>query len=336
MNQRTLIGFASTAFALLLTATSAQAQVDYSVYGVADFSYGRFEPSGLYRVHRFNSNTLTASFLGVNLKQGFDGGWTPGITLETFVRFQDLKTGRRESDPLLSRNAFVSLGSNYGNLRVGRLQTYLFDTTNRFNALGNAIAVSPAIRHLFASGTLEGVQGDFYWNRAIGYTSPNWEGVTMNAMFAKGSREFDGNYAGGNLIYSRGLLAVALSTQSVRVDDGIHDPTDEAAWQLGATYNFGIARVFGLYTTTNDHGLEVRSKIASVGVAVPLGPGTVLAQTAFTKATGLAVDRRHTSTSGGYVYPYNSLTDIYAVGMNDRVVGQTRGLTYAAGVRLRF
>ena len=36
-----------------------------------------------------------------------------GITLETFVRFQDFKTGRNDNDPALSRKAFVSLASNY-------------------------------------------------------------------------------------------------------------------------------------------------------------------------------------------------------------------------------
>ena len=34
------------AFGLLGVASAAHAQLDYSAYGVADFSYGRFEPSG--------------------------------------------------------------------------------------------------------------------------------------------------------------------------------------------------------------------------------------------------------------------------------------------------
>ena len=102
----------------------------------ADSSLSGFEP-----VHRFNSNSLSASFVGVNASYGFDGGWKPGITLETFVRFQDFKTGRNDNDPVLSRKAFVSLASNYGALSVGRLQTLLFDTTARFNAMGNSPGV---------------------------------------------------------------------------------------------------------------------------------------------------------------------------------------------------
>lgn len=321
---------------LLFVALAARAQTDYSAYGVLDFSYGRFEPSGFVRVDRFNSNSMSASFVGVEVKHGFDGGWTPGITLETFLRFQDFKAGRRDTDPLLSRNAYASLASPYGTLRVGRLQTFLFDTTARFNALGNSVAFSPAMRHVFGSGNLEGVQGDFYWNRAVSYASPNWEGVTTNVMVGQGPEGQRGDLAAANLILSRGLFAAALSWQHVHVNNGIDDPTIESTWQLGATYNFGIARVFGLYTQTQDSGLDVRSRISSVGASVPIGPGLVQVQGGYTTVAGPAVDRRHTSVSAAYLYPYNSLTDLYVVGMDDRIRGQTKGVSGAAGVRLRF
>jgi predicted porin len=249
------------AVVLMVAAVSARAQADYSLYGVADFSYGRFEPSGFEAVHRFNSNSLTASFVGVNASYAFDGGWKPGVTLETFVRFQDFKTGRTDNDPALSRKAFLSLASDYGNFSVGRLQTLLFDTTTRFNAMGSSVAFSPAIRHIFASGNLEGVQRDFYWNRAAGYVSPNWEGVTGSVMYGLGPNDQRSDLAGANIVVSRGLFAAALSMQRVHLNDGINDPTAETTWQLGATYNFGWARLFGLYTHTDDKGQDVRSNL---------------------------------------------------------------------------
>ncbi|HEY9066025.1 MAG TPA: porin, partial [Burkholderiaceae bacterium] len=270
-----LLRRAVVAFGLAGAACAAHAQADYSFYGVADFSYGRFEPSGFEAVHRFNSNSMSASFVGVNASYGFDGGWKPGITLETFVRFQDFKTGRNDNDPALSRKAFVSLASDYGTLSIGRLQTLLFDTTTRFNAMGNSIGFSPAIRHVFLSGNLEGIQKDFYWNRAAGYVSPNWGGVTASAMYALGPTDQRSDLAGANVVVSRGLFAAALSVQRVHFNDGIDDPTKETTRQLGATYNFGWARVFGLYTHTDDDGLDVRSNLYSGGAAVPLGPGTL-------------------------------------------------------------
>lgn len=319
------------------TALAAQAQADASVYGVADFSWGRFETAGQIHRHRFNSNSMTASFVGLNAKYGLDGGWTPGITLETFVRFQDGRTGRNDDDPKLSRNAFVSLSNNdYGTLRVGRLQTFLFDATVRFNALGNSVAFSPAVRHVFASGNLEGVQGDFYWDRGISYQTPSMEGVTVNLMLAKGDSDFRGDYAGGTVVASRGLLSGSIGVQRVQVDDGINDPTDENTWQLGLTYNFGLARVFGQFTRSDDKGLDARGNVVSGGLIAPVGPGNLHLQFAHTTAKGPAVDRKHTSVSAAYLYAYDSEIDLYAVGMDDRVKGQTRGVSLAAGVRYRF
>ena len=320
-----------------LACGSAQAQFDATYNGVADFSYGRFEPSGFRRDYRFNSNSLSASFVGGTVKYGLDGGWTPGITLEAFVRFQDLNGGRNNKDPILSRNAFVFLNNaDYGLVRLGRLQTFLFDTTSRFNAMGNSLPFSPAMRQLFGSGNIQGVQGDFYWNQAISYTSPNMQGVTINVMSARGERDNPGDLAAANAVWSRGLFALAVSVQNVHVNDGIEDPTDERAWQLGASYNFGVVRVFGLHTQTRDRGLFARSKLTSAGLSLPLGPGTVLAQAGYATTSGLAIDRRHTTISGGYLYPYDSETDLYVLGMDDRIKGLTKGGSWVAGVRWRF
>ncbi len=323
---------------LLAGAGAAQAQADYLLYGVADLSYGRFEASGQVPDNRFNSNSLTGSFAGLNLKYGFDGGWSVGTTLETFIRFQDGRLGRRNDDPILSRNAFVSVSNtDYGLIRVGRLQSYLFDATIRFNALGNSIAFGPAARHVFLAGNLEGVQGDFYWDRAVSYSTPNMEGVTVNLMRSMADKDVTGGLTGGSIVVARGLFAMSLAAQQVKLDDGFTVPaTNETAVQLGALYNFGLLRVFGQFTSTRDLGLEVRSKIFSAGANLALGPGNVLFQMAATKATGPAVDRKHTSVAGGYQWGYDSVTDIYVLAMDDRINGQTRGVSAALGVRYKF
>ena len=333
--KRLLLGLTGTSLMLGLCG-SALAQAEFTYTGVADFSYGRFEPSGLNSSKRFNSNSLSASFISGTAKYGLDGGWTPGITLETFVRFQDLKTGRKDSDPTLSRNAFAFLNSKYGNLRVGRMQTFLFDTTVRFNAFGNSVPFSPAVRHVFAGGNLVGVQGDFYWDRAVSYSSPSMKGVTVNMMGTVSKQRDEGQLRGTSVVWAYGLLATSIAVQKVSIDDGLHDPTNETTMQLGATYNFGFARVFGLHTQTQDHGLDVHSKLYSAGVLVPLGPGSVLGQIGVAKATGPAVDRKQTTKSAGYLYPYDSETDLYALTMQDKVRGQTPGLSLAVGVRLKF
>jgi predicted porin len=318
-----------------LGAGAAQAQLDYSIYGVADFSYGRFEPSGQVREHRFNSNSLSPTFIGFGASYGLESGWTPGVTLEAFYRFQDLEFGRTDDDPAFSRNAFASLAHrDYGAVRVGRLQTLLFNTTTRFNALGNSV-FSPAVRQVFNAGNLTSVQGDFYWNQAVGYTSPNIDGFSGGVIAARGESNNEGDLYGGAIVLARGVFAAAVSAQHVNINNGIDDPTKEDAWQVAANYNFGWANLFGLFTQTRDKGLDVQSDIASAGAAVPLGPGTILFQIASSTAEGPAVDRKQTTTSLAYVYAYNSELDFYVIGSDDRIRGQTNGLSAAIGVRYR-
>ena len=324
-----------TAALAMLGAVGAQAQFDYSIYGVADFSYGRFEPSGQVAENRFNSNSLSPTFIGAAGSFGFDSGWTPGVTLEAFYRFQDMRFGRTDDDPVLSRNAFASLAHrDYGTVRVGRLQTLLFNTTTRFNALGNSV-FSPAVRQVFNAGNLTSVQGDFYWNQAVGYTSPNIDGFSGGVIAARGESNNEGDLYGGAIVLARGVFAAAVSAQHVSINNGIDDPTKEDAWQIGANYNFGWANLFGLFTQTRDKGLDVQSDIASAGAAVPLGPGTILFQIASSTAEGPAVDRKQTTTSLAYVYAYNSELDFYVIGSDDRIRGQTNGLSAAIGVRYR-
>jgi predicted porin len=322
---------------LFLLSFAARAQLDYSAFGTLDLSYGRFENSGEEPRFRYNSNSLSASFVGVKASYGFENGWTTGINLETFIRFQDLDYGRNDQDPFLSRNNFLSLQHNdYGLLRIGRLQTYLFETSTRFNAFGNSTGFSPALRQIFLSGNLESIDGDFYWDRAISYSTPRIENVQGNLMYAKGTGDKSGDYVGGSVVYSRGVLALSVSAQNVHINNGIDDKVDELTLQVGGSYNFGFASVFGQYTHVDDKGNDSKSQQATAGVSAPLGPGSVLAQIARSTAKGPAVDRKHTTTSLGYVYNYEGIADFYVIGMDDRISNQTRGLSYAIGVRYQF
>jgi len=96
------------------------------------------------------------------------------------------------------------------------------------------------------------------------------------------------------------------------------------------------APVRTLYAHIDDKGLDVRSNLYSAGAAIPLGPGTLQLQAGLSKASGPAVDRKHTTVSGDYLYAFNSVLDIYVIGMNDRIRGQTDGVSHAVGARYRF
>lgn len=329
----------------LLLVLPAHAQVAGSVYGIIDFSYGRFETSGTVHRDRFNSNSLSTSFIGGQVSDTLDGGWKPSLLVEAFLRFQDFELGRTQRDPDLSRNAFAALDSPYGTVRAGRQQTLLFEAASRFNAFGNSTVFSPPLHQLFASGHLESVSGDFYWNRALSYRTPDFDGASLAVMGAAGPAgrngdpliaEQDANLASVALNYNHGLWAISLSGQRVANDPPFTTAISQSTVLLGGIYDFGWARAYAQTGQTADAVPGVTSQLVSAGVAIPLWEGSLLLQGAQTHSTGLAVDRKHSSMSAGYLYNFDSLTDIYLLGMDDRINRQTQGYSLAGGVRYRF
>ncbi|MFM2054330.1 MAG: hypothetical protein RL456_2367 [Pseudomonadota bacterium] len=320
-----------------LALPAARAQFTMNLYGILDASVGRFQASGGLVEHAVRSGQMATSRFGLAGRELLDDGWSVGFTLESFFRLNTGEQGRNDRDPFWSREASLSVGqAGLGTLKVGRFGTPLFEATGRFNAFGPSPGFSPALRHTFLSGPLGGAQGDLYWDRAIGWTSPNWDGLTVRAMRASSGALGREPNTGLSLVYARGLVTVGLNLQRTRHDERQPQGTDERVWQLAGTYNAGFGKAFAQYTRTRDPGFDVRSRIWSVGAAVPLGPGQVLVQFAQTDAEGLAVDRRHQTVSLGYDMELSRQTDLYVVAMRDQVRRQATGMTLAAGLRVRY
>jgi len=118
-----------------------------------------------------------------------------------------------------------------------------------------------------------------------------------------------------------GILGVIIERTIIRFLYGRMIDTMLATWGLSLFLVGLTTAIFGNTT---------------VGISAPIGPGKVLAQMAYSTSKGPAVDRRHTTTSLGYVYSYDSVTDVYVIGSDDRIRNQTRGVSYALGARYLF
>jgi predicted porin len=323
----------------LMAAASAHAQQEIPtvVYGVLDIGVGQFQTSGLQRQVEVRSGQMAGSRIGVSGKEDLGDGLTASVVLESFMRLDTGAAGRNDADPFWSREAALMLSHNrYGSVRVGRMATPLFDSTSRFNAFGAAPGYSPAMRHTFSSGVLESVQGDLYWSSGVAYISPNLEGFTLKVMRTVDPDGANNGNAGASVTYSRGLIALAATAVTVRVDPRQPEHTHDAAWQLAGSYNAGLAKVFALYGQTQDTGFDVASKTFSLGAIVRLGEGNVLVQFAQTNAQGEAIDRKHQTFSLAYDYELSKRQDVYVVMMRDQVRRQPTGLTIASGMRYLF
>jgi predicted porin len=322
------------ALAGLLASGLSHAQSSVQLYGVLDEAVGSVQASGGKRLMQLSSGNLTTSFWGVRGAEDLGGGLRAEFGLESYLRLDTGEATRYTGDGFFSRAASVGLANDLGALRLGRLGTPLFTNTLLYNPLAASFGFSPAIRNWFGAGAK--VSGDTAWNNAVGYTTPTVGG--FNAGLLYGLKETaQGANAGAGVNYSAGGFGIGLAGQRVKVPFAAGE---ETAWQLGSSYDFGPAKVFGQYgrvreTATTLATANTRDRITQVGVSVKAGAGSVLASWSAARTTG-ALDTRRTFVTVGYDYRLSRRTDVYAMAMSDRLTGQGRGTTWGLGVRHAF
>jgi predicted porin len=318
----------TTGTLLATLALGAQAQSSVNVYGLMDLSVGSTKAPGGTATTDVDSGKLTNSYYGFGGREDLGGGLAATFRIEGFLRAASGDAGRFTGDPQFSRTASVGLSSaRLGSVTLGRNTTALFVSTLGFNAFGDSFGYSPSIRHYFTSGTATGDSG---WSDSIAYNSPTWGGFKTGAMVT--SKTGNGSNWSVNMGYGAGPLAVSLVHQQVK-KDGAAAVADTDTTQLGASYDFGVAKAFlqlgqvDNTTTGNDY------TISGVGARMPLGAGAVIAQYGqIAPQTG--ADRK--TLSVGYLHSLSRRTELYGVAMHDKLDGLSSGGGYSFGIRHRF
>lgn len=318
----------ATGTLLATLALSAQAQSSVNVYGLLDLSVGSTKAPGGTSSTAVDSGKMTTSYYGFGGREDLGGGLAASFRIEGFLRATTGAAGRFNTDPQFSRTASLSLSSaSLGSLSLGRNTTALFISTLAYNAFGDSFGYSPSIRHYFTSGT---TTGDTGWSDAIGYASPSWGGFKAGAMVT--SKTGNGGNWSVNLGYGAGPLSASLVHQSVKKDAAVAvEDTDTT--QLGASYDFGVAKAFVQLGQVDNSSTGNDYTISGIGARVPLGAGAVIAQYGLlSPKTG--ADRN--TLSVGYLHNLSKRTELYAVAMHDKVDGLSSGGGYSLGIRHRF
>jgi predicted porin len=313
----------------------AYAQSSVSLYGLMDMSVGRFQTAGTDKVWRADSGNMTTSYLGFKGTEDLGGGMKAKFQIEHFLRLDAGAAGRFNGDAFWARNAIVGLEGNFGSTTLGRNTTPLFVSTLIFNPIGDSFGFSPSIRHWFLGAIL----GDTGWNNSIRYASPSFGGASFNLMANLTEGSGVSKNLGANVLYFGGPFAATLAWQDV--GNGVPVPPagfdGQSAWQLGASYDLKMVKLFGQYGRTKTKATATtETTLYQAGVSVPIGLGSVLASYGNAKAETGAVESTRKTTTIGYDYFLSKQTDVYAIFMNDKATGPKSGNTLAAGVRHRF
>lgn len=362
-----------SAIAVLLGPVApALAQSGVTIYGVIDVAVAQRQLAGQDAVRNVDNGLMETSHLGFRGSEDLGSGLRANFDLSSFIRADTGEPGRGiPGEAFWSRSAWVGLSGDWGALRLGRMSTQNFISTMRFNPFGPAAGLNPTFLHTYIGSAAQPMTTgsgatDSAWSNALAYATPNLSGFTLQLQAAPSEGSAAGRRLGASVTYGAPgqPLAAALGydqTENAALSFPLAIPalpgavppftgTDFATWQLGVSWDFGAAKLFGQLVDTQIDGNRagpppvaktIGLRTWQLGVSVPVGAGAVLASAARTQRelnfSGLgAEDQARTTVSVGYDYNLSKRTDLYAVLMSDRVTDLDSGTTAALGVRHRF
>lgn len=247
----------AVAAAVLLASVAAQAQV--TVYGNVDAFFGRIEApvANADATTNVESGVHTGSFIGFKGQEDLGGGLKAFFVLESDILVDE---GRTDGN-FWGRTSELGLAGDFGTVKLGNSRSLGFLA----NAAYNPFPVTGWMN------TSESLNGFGNYTNAITYTSPNLSGFT--AAVQAGLSEQDGvkNNIGLAANYNAGPLAIGFNYADEA--DGQVD-----RWQLGASYDFAVAKAFFQFGQNKFDGVSEKEKFFQIGVSVPVSAqGTILA-----------------------------------------------------------
>ncbi|MCB1938074.1 MAG: porin [Rhodocyclaceae bacterium] len=353
-----------------MIAAPAFAQSNVTVYGRLDYGYlnadadatvggskGSVETSST----GFGTGALTTSRLGVMGSEDLGNGLKANFQLE--LRIADTSafgsdTGADLADSFDTRLALVGLSGGFGSVTLGRQYTAVETAWGVGSAggLNNAIgaAYTGLALDLSSPVLVSGIKfNNTRSDELITYKSPSMNGFQATVQYGKGETDATGvgsdisqKEFGLALTYGNGPLNVALGYSKEKAEAAGATTSEPTQVVLSANYDFGAAKVFGLYADgSNDKGAGAADDqdrdVWELGVNVPVGMATTLVASYY---RGDSEDGATKADIDGYqlgaIYSLSKRTKLYALYGNAEVdvdsMNNAETTNFALGVRHDF
>ncbi len=244
------------------TASTAFAQSSVTVFGILDVN-ARSIKNGNTAIKQLGNNGYSANQLGFRGIEDLGGGLRAGFHIESALS-PDVGTATTEngSGKFWQRRSTVSLIGGFGEIRLGRDldPSYLNIAVDAFGNLGTGSLLN------FVTGLGSGTTTIVRADNMIAYHAPGGLGGFFGSLGVAAGEGVPGvKYTAGRVGYAAGPLLVAAATGKTQTATS----NDYKLSNLAATYDFGVAKIFGLYNVQKWGNLD--QKLMGLGAHVPVG-----------------------------------------------------------------
>jgi len=306
---------AATMAATLATAvgTPALAQSSVQIFGTLDVNITRTSSGGSSQT-ALDQGGVIPSRLGFRGTEDLGGGLSANFWLESAL----LPDTGGIMGAFFNRRSTVALASaQWGELRLGRDYAPTFWNLNRFSPFGtsgvgatsNIISGWPfGLGHGPGPGNPTRATPLVRLDNTVGYFLPRGLGGFYGQVMVNATEGNVGvRYQGARLGYAAGSLDLAAAFSTTRLASG----ASYRSSTLGASYDFGMAKLYGNYYLQRVPGIQSTNIVLGAGVPVGLGEFKLSVAQTNESGAGVAADDA-TQLAVGYLYRLSKRTSVYA------------------------
>ena len=337
--QKTLVAIAALA---VVGAVSAQSTV--TLYGKIDLAVANrtekvagVKTAGGNVGAEVNSSRQNGRRWGMKGSEDLGGGMKAVFQLESAI---SADTGASTG---FTRQAYAGLTGGFGSVTAGRQYNPYDNLLSAYDPHG--ATGSSALGYAFSAGAGGVTAGTFGFNKSVNgfhgdavrtsnslrYATPAMGGFSAEAMWAPGENKNSvtgtdaGRYYSLRADYNNGPLGVGLVYESTKNTAAANTADTNKAWALGAQYDLGVAKLFGLYERAENTGTNAaiangKDRGWGVGASIPVGAATLGVSYAREKntAAGAVLDGDVKAFGAQLIYPLSKRTRLYTSYLNGK------------------
>ena len=316
------------ALAALAAVGAASAQSSVTLYGIADISAGVVEHKNDTRDTGFNKANLQQSRVGIKGSEDLGNGLKAVFNYE-----HGFNSANGEFAGGEARRAVVGLQGGFGSVLLGRDKLPLYRLTEDTSA----DSISD-----FSTTNLVGekrTNGIHYAGNFAGVGVSAAVGYNRHDDITNGANDTQDTTYGLGLSYSTGPFMVGIAGEQAENEQPAGTTTSKVTnYGIGGTYDFTAAKVYANYLVSDDDFAAGKEKEANVGVKVPFGAASLVAEVGYNDGHGYdGIDY-----NVGANYAFSKRTDAYVryARINDYDLDNNAGsghdTKYAVGLRHKF